>query len=210
MKHLFKLLERKKSKPNQAAELFKTGMFTIAAVMMVFLNACERDRDNPRKPGKGHQADHGFITKVELILESPNGQQQQTIVFSDPDGPGGLPPIRIDTLFLPQNSQWKGQLRLYDESTSGQSKDITYQIEKSAADHIVCYFTNGVPDGLVNIRRVDSDGRFELGLQTEWNIGPSTAEGQLRILLKHQVRQKDGTCLPGSTDVDIIMPLWIQ
>jgi hypothetical protein len=209
MKHLFKL-DRKKSKRNQAGETFKTGIFAIAAVLIFFLSACERDRDNPKNPGKGHQADHGFITKIELILESPNGPEKIAAVFSDPDGPGGLPPIRIDTLFLPQNSQWIGQLRLYDESGQGQTKDITYQIEKTATDHIVCYFTNAVPDGLVNIRRVDSDGRYEVGLQTEWNIGQVTAEGQLRILLKHQVRQKDGTCLPGSTDVDIIMPLWIQ
>ena len=54
----------------------------------------------------------------------------------------------------------------------------------------------------ITIQRTDSDGNFEVGLQSLWETG-TTGNGTVMIRLKHQPGVKDGTCAPGETDIEL-------
>ena len=69
-------------------------------------------------------------------------------------------------------------------------------------------FCFDVVDAHVNINRTDTDGTFEIGLQSEW-VTTTASTGTVTVSLKHQPGIKDGTCDPGDTDVEIQFPIVI-
>jgi hypothetical protein len=184
------------------------NIFTIATMLLIlgFISSCKKDKDNPKNPN--NKKDHGFITTLELNFTNQNDTlEKRSFVFTDNDGPGGLPPSRWDTIRLDANKTWSCEIKMYD-ATDG-NKDITYQIKEDAKNHIFCFNpSNEIANNLI-INRTDSDGKYEIGLSSNW-ITQSTSKGSVQIILKHQVRTKDGTCNPGSTDIELLFRTEIQ
>jgi len=73
-------------------------------------------------------------------------------------------------------------------------------------DHLFCFTPSGAN---VSITRTDSDGVYELGLQSQWITG-AASDGTTQIVLKHQPGIKDGSCSPGETDIELNFNTKIQ
>jgi hypothetical protein len=144
-------------------------------------------------------SDEEIIHSIHLKFVNV-AQLTDTLVyrFVDNDGVGGNPPSAFDTLRFPANTQWQCSIEL-GQIINNQLFNIHEEVLAEAADHLFCFEADAVAIGIV---RTDSDGIYELGLQSDWNI-QGTSTGTLRIQLKHQPGIKDGTCEPGDTDLDL-------
>jgi hypothetical protein len=118
--------------------------------------------------------------------------------FVDNDGIGGNPPSVFDTLRFPANTHWHCSIEL-GQIINNQLYNIHEEVLEEAIDHLFCFEAEAVAIGIL---RTDSDGVYEIGLQSDWSIQDVSA-GTLRIQLKHQPGIKDGTCEPGDTDLDL-------
>lgn len=169
---------------------------------MLQLSACKRDDGEPDDPHDHNEEE--LITSVELhITESGSGNHFMA-TWSDLDGAGGESP-KIDSIFLDTNSIYSVSIEFLDES-DGHAHDLTDEIEEEADEHIIC-FESATTD--LSVNRTDSDGIYEIGLESEWTTKDASSSS-IRISLKHQPEVKDGTCTPGETDVEVTFPLVIK
>jgi hypothetical protein len=160
---------------------------TAAAAVLLNLSSC-------------HKHDEGeLITTVKLTLTPATGGTAKPVVWSDPDGIGGNSPKQADTIVCDSGVNYNGELQFSNGDT-----DITSEIKNEGGEHFVCF--TGPASDVLEITYKDSDGKYPIGLSTEWKTKRKNT-GLLRIALKHQPKSKDGTCDPGETDVDVTFPL---
>ncbi|MEY4002121.1 MAG: hypothetical protein RIT07_163 [Bacteroidota bacterium] len=150
-----------------------------------------------------HKHDEGEnITTVKLTLTPKSGGNAQTFVWSDPDGIGGNAPKKADTIVCDSTENYNGEIQFFNGD-----EDITPEIRNEGSEHIICY--SGPTSDVLEINATDSDGKYAIGLSTEWKPVKKSV-GLVRIILKHQPESKDGTCDKGETDVDVTFPLFIR
>lgn len=173
----------------------------IGLVMVVF--GC---RDKVKNPNPN--AENELITTVELVCKDSTGSsfrgRWKDLTPSDEAG-------RVrDTLFLTAHQSYTGEIQFLDE-TKSPPDDLTEEVKKEANDHLVVYEVKSpLMPAQLSISRTDKDSRnLEVGLKTTIQTG-GKGKGELRIILKHQPGEKDGTPNPGETDVDILIPVVIQ
>jgi hypothetical protein len=91
-------------------------------------------------------------------------------------------------------------IAIFDESNPSQVKDISAEVKAEGNEHLFCFTPAGAS---VSIVITDSDGNFPLGLRSQWTAG-GPSSGSVQIKLKHQPDgQKNGTCAPGATDLQL-------
>jgi hypothetical protein len=169
------------------------GFFAVLLALL-FVASCKPDE--PVDPNEEE-----LITKVQLTFtDSANGSNVLTALYSDPDGAGGAAATRFDSIRLDSGKVYNVSIALYDESDPLNVDNITTEVQAEAAEHLFCYTATGAN---ITVTRTDSDGTFPIGITTKWRAGnPST--GTMRVELRHQPDgQKDGTCAPGATDVQL-------
>jgi hypothetical protein len=84
---------------------------------------------------------------------------------------------------------------------------ISNEVLEEGNEHLFCF---DIMDANLNITRADSDGVYEIGLESIWVVG-ANSNGHVTVTLKHQPDGiKDGTCAPGDTDIEIEFPIKIQ
>lgn len=177
--------------------------FLIIAAITVFI-ACEKDEKKVTNPGNGEEEE--LITTVRLIFDYDSlSLPVDTFTFKDIDGPGGLGPTVFDTIKLVASENYTVQAEFLNESTA-EAEDITEEILAENTEHIICYSSS--EDDLL-ITRTDSDGNYEVGLQSSWSSTEASIES-VTVTLKHQPNVKDGTCAPGETDVEVVFPFIVQ
>jgi len=170
-----------------------------------FLLSCKRDDDKPQKPQLPSN-DMEVITTMTLTFTDISGMQPlTTATFRDPDGDGGNPPTEFDTIFLQHNTTYNTSIVLLDE-TKIPADTISNEVFDESADHLFCFTTSGTD---IEIVRTDTDGIYEVGLQSEWAVGLA-GNGTVQVTLRHQPGIKDGTCAPGETDVEVSFKTVIQ
>lgn len=164
----------------------------LAALAVVMLNlfACQKHEEGE------------LITTVKITLTPKSGGQAKTFVWSDPDGIGGSSPKQADTIVCDSGAEYSSSLHFFNIDT-----DITSEIQNKGSEHFVCY--SGPSSDAVEITATDSDGKYAIGLATDWK-SKRKLSGLIRIALKHQPKSKDGTCNPGETDVDVTFPLLLK
>lgn len=182
---------------------------SIFTTFLIALSSCVDDDDSSVKPGTQITPnEEELITTVNLLFRDTNGLLVDTFAFNDLDGDGGNPPV-IDTIKLKSNSTFLLSLEFLDASDPNDIEDITAEIKAEDDEHLICF----EPQNLVglNIIRTDSDGTYELGLESRWSIpsGAMVSNSKVKISLKHQPNVKDGTCGVGDTDVEIDFPIVI-
>jgi hypothetical protein len=165
-----------------------------ALFLALFFAACKPDE--PVDPNEEE-----LITKVQLTFtDSATGASVSEVVYSDPDGDGGNAAVRFDSISLDSGMTYNVAISLFDESDGGNIVNITNEVLEEAQDHLFCYTPT---NAYVSIVKTDSDGTFPVGITTRWSVGNPGA-GTLRVELKHQPDgTKNGTCTPGSTDVQL-------
>ncbi|MDC1221312.1 type 1 periplasmic binding fold superfamily protein [Salibacteraceae bacterium] len=178
---------------------FKTT-FLISIVLISI--SCKRDPDDPTDPIDVNEEE--LITTVRLNFENTASSNQFSASWTDKDGDGGDNPT-IDSIYLDTNASYQVSIEFLDES-SDEVEDITEEVQEEGVEHIVCLESSSSE---IQIERTDSDGTYEIGLESKWTIS-NAANGSLTISLKHQPDVKDGTCNPGETDVEVIFPFAIN
>jgi hypothetical protein len=170
------------------------------ALIVLLLKACKPDDHD-------HDHDHDAITTVKILfVDSSTNTSAGEFVWSDPDGIGGNPPSKIDTITLQASKTYNATVQFFAKHDDHED-NITSDIKNEANNHLLVYKNISAN---VTVTILDKDGNnLPLGLNTRWVTG-NASNGSVNIVLKHQVGVKDGTENPGDTDVDIVLPVVIQ
>lgn len=184
---------------------------TLILFVNLFLFACTDDDDDSVNNNGGSNItpnEEELITTVELQFSDTMGTAVDTFRFRDPDGDGGNQPT-IDTLRLSSDSIYDLNIKFLDESDPMDVEDITMEIMAEDDEHLVCFDMGNMSAVQFIINKTDSDGNYELGLQSRWQTF-AAFEGSVKVILKHQPGVKDGTCAPGETDIEVDFPLIVM
>jgi|LakMenE18May11ns_1017448.scaffolds.fasta_scaffold9401258_1 hypothetical protein len=141
-----------------------------------------------------------LITTIQLtFIDSAGSKPLVTAIYKDLDGDGGNNPSSWDTIKLQSNTTYYASINLYNESTSP-TDTITNEILEEDDEHLFCYTST---NSNIQVNRTDSDGTYEVGLQSKWKV-TNVGIGIMNIVLKHQPDGiKNGTCGVGSSDIDL-------
>jgi len=176
----------------------KPASWTLLLVFawMILLPGCKKPSD------ANDENEHEAINKLELIFRQP-GQPDRLFVAEDPDGDGGQPPTRIDTIRLVAGQTYTVQFRALN-IVNGVVRDISSTIQSQANAHEIFF----VPSGLsFQIVKLDKDSRgFPLGLQSTW-LAPVTGVGSVLVKLMHKTGIKGPADSPdlGHSDLELLM-----
>lgn len=182
----------------------KFSLLIFAFYVVTSISACHKDDETPETPQQTLNEEE-VITTCKLVFTDVSGTSTDTVaVYRDPDGDGGNAPVQFDTIHLHASTIYSTEIILLNETVSP-ADSISNEVLEEAQDHLFCF---DVVDAHVNINRTDTDGTFEIGLQSEW-VTTTASTGTVTVTLKHQPGIKDGTCDPGDTDVEIQFPIVI-
>ena len=183
-----------------------TAVFLLGAL----ISSCTDDDDTtPAAATPVTPNEEELITTVDLEFRDALGTIVGTFSFNDPDGDGGNDPT-IDTIRIAASAVYTVIAEFKDASDPNDVEDITAEILEEDDEHLVCFEQTNI-SGLT-IQRTDTDGTYEVGLESQWEttMSASSNQGVLRLTLRHQPGSKDGTCTPGDSDVEIDFPVVIQ
>jgi len=173
----------------------------LSSMLILLFFSCKKKNNTPPNPNEEE-----LITTFMITLNDSAGVQPSvTAAYRDPDGDGGNNPVQWDSLRLKANTTYYATILLLDESKSPVDT-ISQEVLAEGAEHLFCFTVSGVN---TQIQRTDSDGTYEIGLQSKWTSG-SVGSGNVRIVLKHQPEVKNGSCDPGDTDVDLNFVLLLE
>jgi hypothetical protein len=109
------------------------------------------------------------------------------------------------TLNLRKNASYKVQLRILDTLT-----DITDEILSRQNYHLYCFYPAAGLNLITTLTDHDTNTpSLPIGLQDNFATGAASTGG-LEINMRHQPNVKDGTCGPGSSDLDAFYNIKIQ
>lgn len=170
---------------------------TLLIISAVLISACKKDQNKVDAPAQTNNEE--LITTFIISFYDSAGTQLITKAqFKDIDGEGGNTPTVFDSIRLNKNSIFNASIILLNESVTP-TDTISNEVKEESADHIFCFTLSNVN---IDIVRTDTDGTYELGLKSKWTTG-SVSNGSVKIKLKHQPESKNGTCIPGETDIEL-------
>jgi hypothetical protein len=178
----------------------KSGFLFLISISLMGWMACK-----PSTPPDPNEEE--LITTVLISLRDSSGiEPNKSFLYRDIDGDGGAAPSVFDTIRLTSNKTYFADLYFLDESKQP-ADTVSNEVKAEADEHLVCYTTTGVS---MPIDRLDQDGNnLPLGLISKWRT-EAAAAGSLRLVLKHQPGNKNGSCEPGSSDIDLLFQLVVQ
>lgn len=151
--------------------------------------------------------EHEAINKVELVFSRP-GSASVTFLMEDPDGDGGNPPTRIDTVKLTANLSYTLDVRIKNIA-SGRETDLTPSIVTQGKAHELFFIPSGVNLTVVKNDR-DASG-YPIGLNSTWTVG-GAGTGSILLKLMHKSGIKGPNDAPtlGHADLQVAVPCRIQ
>lgn len=178
----------------------------LAMASTIILGSCKKDDDLPEVP-QPVVNEPEQITTVELHITNVATSAHWEVTWSDPDGTGGDDPT-IDSILLDTGAVYDVDIHFLDES-GDEVEDVTAEILEEDDEHIICFEPVDL-GGALTVVRTDSDGTYEVGLESQWTAG-GPASGEIELILKHQPDgEKDGTCDPGDTDIEVHFDITIK
>jgi hypothetical protein len=157
-----------------------------------------------KKPSDANnENEHEAINKVELIVTDRSSSS--TFVAEDPDGDGGMPPSRIDTIRLLSGQTYDVRLRIINV-VNGVEKDLTPTIISQGRSHEVFFIISGAT---IAITKTDRDlSGYPIGVTSSWITGTAVS-GSVLIKLMHKTGIKGPADSPdlGHSDLQLAMPL---
>lgn len=176
-------------------------LLTAGWVLLASLPACKKLSD------PNDESEHEAINKIELRFSRPSFP---TLVFvaEDPDGDGGNPPTRIDTIKVQNGQTYSVDFKVINIA-NGIETDITPSIVAEGRAHELFFIPSGA---MVTVTKTDRDlSGLPIGVASSWQIGPP-ALGSILVKLMHKPGIKGPTDSPdlGHSDLQLPMPLRIQ
>lgn len=177
----------------------KTKIIALLGLAVVTgLSSCKKDEDLVETPPPTQNEEEVITTMTLTFVDDAGVQPTVTATFRDPDGDGGLGADIFDTIRLQNNTTYNVSITLLNETVTP-AEDITVEVQEEDDEHFFCFSPSGAD---LSIIRTDTDGVYEVGLQSQWTVG-AVSTGTTLISLKHQPGVKDGTCAPGETDIEV-------
>jgi hypothetical protein len=180
-------------------------LFASLAVATIW-TGCKKDKEVvPTPPPPTNEAE--VITTMKLtFVDSLDITNIKHATFRDPDGDGGLAYNVFDTIRLEANKTWITTILLLNETVSP-ADTISNEVLEEGVDHLFCFSPSGASATVI---KTDLDANnLPIGLQSKWKT-TSVGLGSMQIELRHQPGLKNGTCTPGSTDIDVAFQVKIQ
>ena len=174
----------------------------IYAVFMMLLAGCSKLVITPND-----ENEHEAINKIELVFAETGGATS-SFVIEDPDGDGGNPPSRIDTIKLNSNKQYNLTVKVYNIA-SGVIKEVSSTILAEATSHEFYFIPSGVS---VTVQKTDKDKNGNpIGLLSTWQTS-SAGTGSILFKLMHKPDLKGPNDGPnvGHTDIQLNLPIIIK
>lgn len=172
-------------------------LLAVGLIATMF-NSCKKDDDLVKVPPPD-QNEAEIITTLTISFTDIDGVQPSvSATFQDLDESGGNAPTKFDDIILAANTNYTADIILLNE-TESPADTISNEVLEEADAHLFCFTPSDVD---VTITRIDTDGTYEIGLQSKWITG-TVSSGTTKIVLKHQPGTKDGTCAPGETDIEL-------
>lgn len=180
----------------------KTVILSILMIALVgAISSCKKASD------PHDENEHEAINKVEFTFMR-SGVLHGTYLVEDPDGDGGNPPTRIDTIRLQPGQSYTLSIKIKNLVGTAE-KDLTPEVVAQGTAHEIFLTTSGVA---VNVTRTDKDTKgYPLGLASTWTTGP-TGLGNLQVRLQHKPDVKGPADPPtlGATDLQLNVPIKVQ
>jgi hypothetical protein len=179
-------------------ELSRVLMF----IVMLGAFACKKAND------PNNETEHEAVNAVDLKFFQ-EGVLKATFTAEDPDGDGGAPPSRIDTIKLsPSANPYNVQI-IVKNISNGVVKEVNQAIQEQGTSHEFYYLPNGVEIPIIKKDR-DANG-YPLGLLSDWSVN-TTGTGKVTVKLMHKTLIKGPNDPPskGHSDIQIEFPLKIQ
>lgn len=181
----------------------QTIQLLLLSLLILTFSACIDDEPKPNNPPTN---DSELITTLKIILTDSSDNSVKTFVFRDTDGDGGNNPTKFDTIVLDASRTYSVSILLLDESKTD-IDTISNEVLEEADEHLFVFTPSGVN---LNIKITDMDSKgFPIGLLSKWKTG-AVSNGNITIALKHQPGVKDGSSIPGETDIEIAFPIRIE
>jgi hypothetical protein len=176
--------------------------FITSLVLLVYtfgLNSCKK-ASNPND-----ENEHEAINKIELTFSMPGSTS--TFVAEDPDGDGGNPPTRIDTIRL-KAGQTMGVMVKFKNLSGGTERDLSSGITAQGTAHEVFFIPTGVN---LTITKLDKDAYgYPLGLNSSWVVGAAgTGSVLLKLMHKSGIKGPNDAPTLGHSDIQIQLPVRI-
>jgi hypothetical protein len=155
-----------------------------------------------------NENEHAAINGVELIF-TQDGNLVGAFIAEDPDGDGGAPPSRIDTIKLPLSVKpYQAQI-IVKNISNGVVKELNAKIQEQGTSHEFYYLSEGL-NMSINKKDKDANG-YPLGFLTDWQTN-TAGDGNVIIKLMHKTLIKGPNDSPtkGHSDIEIIFPVKIQ
>ena len=177
-------------------QLFAFGfIFSIVAG----LHSCQK-ASNPND-----ENEHEAINKITMSFTGAG--TTATFTIEDPDGDGGSPPTRIDTIRLKAGQTYTSAIA-FKNLSGGTERDLTSVIAAQGKAHEVFYVPTGVT---LTITKTDKDANgYPLVLNSTWAVG-AVGSGSILLKLMHKSGIKGPNDAPtlGHSDIQIQVPVRI-
>lgn len=168
----------------------------------ISMTGCSKNVEKPND-----ENEHESINRIELVF-SESGGSSKTFMLEDPDGDGGNPPSRIDTITAQANKQYTVVVKLYN-ITNGAAKDVSSTIQAQGASHEFYFIPTGIT---VAIQKTDKDKNgYPIGFQSNWQFS-TAGTGSILLKLMHKTALKGPNDGPnvGHSDIQISLPTIIK
>jgi hypothetical protein len=175
----------------------KISIFSIVVVALfsILWVSCKKQEQIVAPPLPGNEA---LTTMVIRAVNVANPVDTITAMWQQLDLTGATPVnLRGDTLRLRPSTTYNVQISILDSNT-----DLTNDIYRKGEYHILCFETSTNLN--LSVARNDQDSNktpLPIGLKDLFTTG-LISNGNLNVTLRHQPNTKDGTCGPGSIDMN--------
>lgn len=173
---------------------------TAAAVLTIASCKKEEKTVTPAPPG------NEFLTTAILTCINTAAPFDTTIgTWRDLTPDDTNPPDTSQAILnLKKNATYKVQIGLLDE-TKNPAGDIGADVLARANYHLFCFNPSASVSPNITIVRTDLDTNnppLQIGLKDNF-ITTNVSTGVLEVVLHHQPNVKNGSCDPGSVDLDV-------
>jgi hypothetical protein len=185
----------------------KINFLLLAAILFVSVisSSCKREDETP-------ELEQEVITTVIMRFIEVGSTTVNEFIYRDLDGDGPATPTRFDAINLKPNTEYMVSIQLLDESKNP-AEDINEEIMEEGDEHQ--FFFEANPANLISefeYLDTDEDGR-PIGLVTRMVTGTAHGEGNLRVVLLHELNKAAAGVAAGNranaggdVDVDINFP----
>jgi|GEM_PF-3349359 hypothetical protein len=148
-----------------------------------------------------------YITTLKVVAQNLTTNVTDTFEYVNFNETRPNPPSYVDTIRLQAKASYAIQVILLNEAHNP-VQDMTDTIIARADNHLMVYNIDPTPLFSLQIQDKDSKG-LPLGLMSTWAT-TDTTNGWLRMILRQQPGNKNGTETPGITDFEADFPVTVR